>query len=194
MPFRDKHDQQVLNAHAGLQNQSRDARGGYLTLNLWNVAFTRATSRLVVVGNANPWHGTKGLLRTLLAENAGLLNANDPDIDEPLARLHQRLVVAGIECDSAPPTLHRPGADACRDRWKGRPGPGLALPLRPRRAAGRSRLLTSDRFRRPLRVVRVSPRSRLFRARGRRPVQRLDRVGSGSCCPPRPHLLRRRTF
>ncbi|WP_190817097.1 hypothetical protein [Saccharopolyspora pogona] len=36
------------------------------------------------------------------AENAGLPNANDLDIDEPLARLHQRLVVAGIECDSAP--------------------------------------------------------------------------------------------
>ncbi|QIZ38246.1 DEAD/DEAH box helicase [Saccharopolyspora sp. ASAGF58] len=70
--------------------------------NLWNVAFTRAISRLIVVGDANLWRKTSGLLRSLLAqaENAEIQDDSVPDMDEPLAKLYQRLIVAGVPVET----------------------------------------------------------------------------------------------
>ncbi len=65
--------------------------------NLWNVAFTRAISQLIVVGDANVWRGRGGLLGSLLdqTEESGDQERSESLMDGPLAKLHQRLVVAG---------------------------------------------------------------------------------------------------
>lgn len=56
------------------------------------MAFFRAISRLIVVGDGNLWRKTSGLLRTLLAqaESAEDQDASDLDMDEPLAKLYPR--------------------------------------------------------------------------------------------------------
>jgi len=93
--------------------------------NLWNVAVTRARSRLYVVGDRGYWAGQGGLLSDLVTEAA---DETGPALDEAATQLFEALTTGG----SSPRVGHRVEGYACDLLVPGKDGDIAVVIDRPR--------------------------------------------------------------